>query len=208
MLIGQITILMLVPFADTGEPRVGVWAVILAVSLATFATWSVAGRAWGIRLGLISGASIAVGIAARTTESTQLAFVSGLLLVITYLLATFAVGRASFSKLLQGTERIYCGIASFILFAFAFAILHERVSHWSEKAYALNDSIEGTRGLHWSDFIWLSFSTITTSGFGDVTPVSSWARVVSSLEGLVGILYPATFIARIVSLPPEEKALV
>ncbi|MFO0963764.1 MAG: potassium channel family protein [Phycisphaerales bacterium] len=208
VLIAQIAVLLLVPLADTGEERVNATAVIVAVSLATFATWSVAGRAWGITLMILSGSAVLAGLIARASDSANVRFFAGFDLVIAYLVATYAVGRAAFSPRLQGTERIYCGIASFILFAFAFAVLHERVSHWSPGAYALNDSIEGKRGTHWSDFLWLSFSTITTSGFADTTPVSPWARVVASLEGLVGILYPATFIARVVSLPPDEKALV
>jgi hypothetical protein len=53
----------------------------------------------------------------------------------------------------------------------------------------------------WIDFVWLSFSTLTTAGYGDLAPISPWANSLCTLEALCGILFPATLIARIASLP-------
>ena len=44
-----------------------------------------------------------------------------------------------------------------------------------------------------------SYITLTTVGYGDVTPASPGARTLSMLEGLVGQLYVAIIIARIVA---------
>jgi hypothetical protein len=48
--------------------------------------------------------------------------------------------------------------------------------------------------------MWLSFITITTTGYGDVLPTSSLARSLAALEALVGVLFPAILISRLVSL--------
>jgi hypothetical protein len=48
--------------------------------------------------------------------------------------------------------------------------------------------------------MWLSFVTITTTGYGDVLPISSMARSLASLEALTGVLFPAILISRLVSL--------
>jgi len=48
--------------------------------------------------------------------------------------------------------------------------------------------------------MWLSFITITTTGYGDVLPASSLARSLAAMEALVGVLFPAILISRLVSL--------
>ncbi len=50
------------------------------------------------------------------------------------------------------------------------------------------------------DAMWLSFVTVTTTGYGDVLPASPLARSLASLEAIVGVLFPAILIARLVSL--------
>ena len=43
-------------------------------------------------------------------------------------------------------------------------------------------------------------------GFGDITPVTALARWVTITEGMLGQLYPAIFIARLVSLSLIDAA--
>jgi Ion channel. len=64
--------------------------------------------------------------------------------------------------------------------------------------------------LTWTDFLYFSFATMTSTGYGDLTPVSSQARSIASLEALIGQFYIAVIVARLVGLdkkivPPEEK---
>ena len=49
-------------------------------------------------------------------------------------------------------------------------------------------------------FAYFSFVTLTTVGYGDITPVHPVARVLAIGEALVGQLYPAVLIGRLVSL--------
>jgi hypothetical protein len=72
--------------------------------------------------------------------------------------------------------------------------------------YTLATQAEALRTRRWLDFLWLSFSTLTTAGFNDVIPVTPWPCTLATLEGLCGILFPATLIARIASLPPGKRS--
>src|SRR6478609_8016394 len=47
---------------------------------------------------------------------------------------------------------------------------------------------------------YFSFVTLTTIGYGDIIAISPMARVLSMMEGLLGQLFPAIFIAKLVSL--------
>ena len=49
-------------------------------------------------------------------------------------------------------------------------------------------------------FLYYSYVTLTTLGFGDIIPVSPTARILSATEAITGVLYTAILIARLVSL--------
>ena len=51
-----------------------------------------------------------------------------------------------------------------------------------------------------SELIYFSFTTLTTLGVGDILPVHPMARSLTTLEALVGQLYPAVLLARLVTL--------
>ena len=51
-----------------------------------------------------------------------------------------------------------------------------------------------------SHLIYFSFVTLTTVGYGDIVPVHPIARSLCNLESIIGQLYPATLLARLVSL--------
>jgi hypothetical protein len=54
--------------------------------------------------------------------------------------------------------------------------------------------------LPWQTFVYYSFVTLTTAGYGDVLPVSMWARSLATLEAMVGVLYLTIVISRLVGL--------
>ncbi len=51
-----------------------------------------------------------------------------------------------------------------------------------------------------SDYVYLSFVTLTTVGFGDLTPYTNLARSVVVLEALIGQIFLVTLVARLVTL--------
>ncbi len=53
--------------------------------------------------------------------------------------------------------------------------------------------------------LYFSFATLTTLGYGDITPLHPLARSLANLEAVIGQLYPATLLARLVSLEIEHR---
>ena len=49
------------------------------------------------------------------------------------------------------------------------------------------------------DLLYFSFTTLTTVGYGEFTPVTKVAKIFANFESIVGVIYPATFIASLVS---------
>ena len=54
------------------------------------------------------------------------------------------------------------------------------------------------------DMIHLSIATLTSTGYGDIAPVSPFARSLNQLEQLVGVFYIAVLISRLVGLYPSN----
>jgi hypothetical protein len=51
-----------------------------------------------------------------------------------------------------------------------------------------------------SSLFYLSFVTLTSTGYGDIVPVHPLARSLCNIESIIGQLYPATILARLVTL--------
>jgi len=58
----------------------------------------------------------------------------------------------------------------------------------------------GVEASSWSTFVYFSFMTLTTVGYGDIVPVGDFARVLVILESVVGVLFVAVVVARVVGL--------
>jgi hypothetical protein len=50
------------------------------------------------------------------------------------------------------------------------------------------------------DFVFFSFTTLTTLGYGDIIPVSAYARTATTLQAIIGVLYIAILISRFVGI--------
>jgi hypothetical protein len=50
------------------------------------------------------------------------------------------------------------------------------------------------------DLIYFSFVTLTSVGYGDIVPLHPFARGLANVEAIIGQLYPATLLARLVTL--------
>ena len=64
-----------------------------------------------------------------------------------------------------------------------------RVTHWGEPVSSFTPLL-----------LYYSYTTLSTLGYGDVTPLSTGARALSVLEGLTGQIYLAVLVARLVGL--------
>jgi hypothetical protein len=55
------------------------------------------------------------------------------------------------------------------------------------------------------DLIYFSFVTLTTTGYGDIMPLHPYARSLANVEAIIGQIYPATLLARLVTLELTDK---
>ena len=99
-------------------------------------------------------------------------------------------------------DRVYGGISIYLMAAMMFSSIHRHVSAVDPNAYFLTLGDKPIL-LLWNDAIYFSITTITTVGFGDIIPMSPWARATCMLEAIVGVFITIVFIARLASLPSK-----
>lgn len=96
-------------------------------------------------------------------------------------------------------ETLVGAVSGYLLLGIAFAFLFETVA--TVHPGALNVAAAGAAGdPAFPDIFYFSFVTLTTIGYGDLSPASDGARLLAILEGVTGQFYIAAVVARLVSL--------
>ena len=94
------------------------------------------------------------------------------------------------TDLIMGAACVYFFIG--LMWAFVFSVLESL----QPGSFAIGEGL--TTGI--VNFVYYSFVTQTTLGYGDVTPITTPARSLSLLEAVIGQLYVAVLIARLVGI--------
>jgi hypothetical protein len=95
-----------------------------------------------------------------------------------------------------GSISVYMFLGMFFAFLFGFLafLVPEAFDH-------------ATRGgrLRLNDLLYFSYSTLTTTGYGDITPAHPFVRTLATFESIAGTLYLAVMISRLVGLHVAGK---
>ncbi len=111
--------------------------------------------------------------------------------------AVYAPGRITFRRL-QGAFVLYLNLGT--IFASAFHLI------WDLSPGAFTNVGAPARGpSEIALMLYFSFTTLTSTGFGDIVPVNPFARSLANLEAVLGQLYLATTVARLVTLELADR---
>jgi hypothetical protein len=137
-----------------------------------------------------------------TPSAYDLHMVAAAWLVLSICLGA-VVGRAVFAPGAVTYHRIVGAVLLYLLIALAFVALFVFVSLLIPKAFSGLVLEDNTKFA--SSAIYFSFVTLTTVGYGDIVPIHPIARSLCNLEAICGQLYPATLLARIVTLEVASR---
>lgn len=96
-------------------------------------------------------------------------------------------------------HKIIGSIFIFMLTANLMATLYEYCYYIDPHAFSFNPAVFYQENPH-SNFMYFSYTTITTTGYGDIIAVKPIVRSLVIIEQLIGILYPVILIGRLVSM--------
>jgi hypothetical protein len=139
-------------------------------------------------IALASATRLGMNALATALERDAASGVFDLALLTVVSRSVFTAGRVNVHRIL-GAVIVYLTVG--LVFASAYRAC-ELLLHPSFSAAG--------RAAGPSDMLYFSFTTLTTTGYGDIAPVHPFVRSLANLEAVIGQLYPATLLARLVTL--------
>lgn len=186
------------PLQALGLFEFQVFELLLAIFLVG-GVFVMSGSALAVITMLVALAMIVVGAVLRLRSPSILDLnlfagswlLVGITMAVTVARATFAPGRVTY-------HRVIGAVLLYLTVAVIFSALYTFIGTLVPSAFA-GMKVEDSPKLA-SQLIYFSFATLTTTGYGDVAPLHPIARSLCNVEAIFGQLYPATLLARLVTL--------
>jgi hypothetical protein len=203
LLVVQLVGVLVFPFMEGtafGRPIFEVFgALVLALAI-----WSVRdspGPTWIVVV--LGVAASALSIADGLSPSPVLAGASAILHALFYFYAAGSVMVYILADRQVTTDELYAVGGTFTLVAWAFAYVYSitQIIWPGSFTAAVNPEDQRT----WVELLFLSFTTLTSTGLSDIVPISPYARAVSMIEQLAGLGYVALFVSRVVGLTMSRQ---
>ena len=113
--------------------------------------------------------------------------------------------QSVFGKGRMTADRVAGAISVYLLLGLLWALVYGIISASDPSAFQGLDTFTLTESGVQQDFVYFSFVTLTTLGYGDVSPVSQAAKTLAWFEAVLGQLFLGVTIARLVSLEIAHK---
>jgi len=107
--------------------------------------------------------------------------------------------RRVFSGAQADSEAIFAALCIYLFVGFGFTSVFLLVTDFHPKAFYLDPTVNNHPVLTRLDAMYYSFGTMTSLGAAGITPVSSEARLLTIIEALLGVLFLAVLISRLMS---------
>jgi hypothetical protein len=191
LLVASFMVASLSSFA--GWSAVAIAALGSATSVIGIASSGVSRRVvrWAAALG---GVSLILSIVSQLTDTSAFLAIAAVLQVFLLTWMAGAVLRSVVNKTEVVFRTILGAISVYLTIGLLFSFLYVAVDRLQTGHFFGAGPVE--RG----DFIFFSITTLTTTGYGNLVPVSQPGRMFAALEMLVGQLFVVTLIAGLVSL--------
>lgn len=94
-------------------------------------------------------------------------------------------------------------VSAYFLIGITFAMAYMLINNLYPGSF--RDTVESGKHFAPSDFTFFSFVTLTTVGYGDIVPWNNHARSLAIIESVIGIMYPAVLISRLVGMHQSKR---
>lgn len=185
-------LIIVAPFRDVTTPlRVAVLGILLLLTVRTRRR----GRHLFMSAAILSGALVIATVVAVVVGSTTVLICVGQASTVVLVLASiFILGQTIIAARVVDGHTVGGVLCIYLLFGLLFSALHDFCA--ALIPHYLNGVGSQTTQ---SDTLYFSLITLTTVGFGDITPAANIARAIAAIEALVGQLYLVSVVAVVVS---------
>jgi hypothetical protein len=183
------------------------WTAVL-ITLVTSATSVVGLSSAKARHELVRGASLLSALAIALAAIGAIAggriwySIGSLIQVALLTVAMLAVLRRVVTAEKVGSRAIVGALSVYMVLGLLFTFLYSAIDRLQAGSF-----FEGVANPGGSDFLFFSYTTLTTTGYGDLVPGGQPGRMIVGLEMMIGQVFLVTLVAGLVSLWRPGEAL-
>ena len=198
--------IILPPFLTEWRLSVGVLEITLFLSIVSGAYVSTTGRK-------SRGVVLAIACAAIITRSGWLIWMSDPWLycfLVTYIVLFSAVAVVLFRSLFQRDQRVtadtlFAAFSIYLVLGLLWTVLYSLLEAAQPGSFHFGTTAAGD-SERFDRFIGFSFTTLTTLGYGNIAPQTPKADALTTMQAIIGQLYVAVVIARLVAIQITQGA--
>lgn len=202
LLISLIVIFFLAPYSSSiiGNSVMTILFLIINLLIVNFLYLPKIGK-FTLRSLAVLASLFDLSYANQVHRLTNIMFLTNLFYGIFMILAIIFLSSLIFRKKKVDINIINGGISIFLLLAFLWFNFYSIILAFDPNAFkGLSSELEQQYQI-----FYFSFTTITTLGYGDITPVNKFAMSLANAQAIIGLMYPAIFISRLVSLYTTQE---
>lgn len=203
LLVVQLVGMLLYPFIEhthAGRLGLGVFGIVV-LAITTGMVRRTPGLAW-VSGGIALPAVVLLALQALFDLPQLLPWSSGLEAVF-YFYAAGSLIAYMMADRRATTDELFAAGATFTLLAWGFAYLFLLVQALQPGCFAAAVNPQAPRS--WTELMYLSFALLSSTGIGDVIPITPHARMVAAVEMFVGVMYLAAVVSRLIGLTLQDR---
>ncbi len=201
LLILLMTLSLLAPLlsgSDVGKVVLG----LMLCSVTLLALWTSRVRAGALKLAAVGAVIVMAAILAEVlTDGDSLSRLARASVIVLVVAMPAVIGARIMRHPVVTGETVMGAICVYLLVGLVFSIGYQLIDKIDEAAFAT------VQNGDWPDLHYFSFVTLTTLGYGDITPTSDFARSVAVLEAVVGNVFLVTLVAFLVGNMGRQRQL-
>ena len=198
VLLAELLLILIFPFTAGPGIRAHLFR-ILGLLLFVVALLAVLGRGRTTRIACALGLpSIVIGLANLAGYSLRWHWVALGLGGVYLLFVAGVFVRAILAEASVTTDTLAGAVSAYLLIGIGFGLIYGCMETVSPGSF--RETYDSSRIITPPDLIFFSFTTLTTTGYGDMVPWAGAARSLAVIEEVLGVMYPAVLIARLIGL--------
>ncbi len=196
LLAAQLASVLLYPFME-GNGRA--LFSLLGIAILGLVLLAVRSSPWHTGVGLVLGlpATVLLLIQAVSGDDALLPYSSALEAALYFYAAGALIAYMLADHVITRDEMFAVG-ATFTLVAWAFAYTFTVCQ--AVEPHSFTAAVDPGSDRSWMELLFLSFTTLTSTGLSDVVPIKAFARSLVMIEQLAGLTYVAMLVSRLVAL--------
>ena len=198
LLLLQLIILLTTPLlADTASSHAVSWALgtLALLLVAVIIRFSPVFNAVGF---VLVGVALTLSALVAWAGMTHLAVWANVAEAMAYFYAAWGMVLYMLDDHEVTRDELFAAAAVFTLMAWGFAFLYSACQIMYPHSFTAAVNADAPRT--WLELLFLSFTSMSSTGLGDIIPITPPARVISAIQMFTGVMYVALIVSRLVGM--------